>query len=254
MAKTMVDDEFEDVSGNILSLDDDTPVARIVTDDGEDISGNVLSLDDDVPKPTKKPTGMPGKPKAIISSEPPKTGLPAKKVPTVSPEALDRLPSVKYGRLHAKSPVPGAIGGVRSSIGGAMTKPRKTTGTMVGTVAKSYPKPLPFMHDTNELNKLRPLPVGKRPILSGGVASAAISAAPGASPAAVAATAATTPAGASTAVKSFIRNKTSAVSGSSVIKKFSNRKSIAVGGLAAAGLATSIATSKNRLQNQEQRR
>ena len=240
MTPYSIDDDIDDIPNNILDLDDEAG----------DISGNVLSLDDDTPpkKPTAAPT-TPSKPKAIISSEPPKTGLPVKRTPTVSPEALDRLPS----KVHDRNNI--IARGTRAS----KVSPGKVGGVMIGSkakskvITKSYPSPLPFMYDTNELNKLRPLPIGKRPILSGGVASAAISAAPGSSPAAVAATAATTPAGASIAVKNFIKNKAASVSGSSVIKKFSTRKSMAVGGLAAVGLATSIATSKNRLNDKERR-
>ena len=235
------DDDIDNISSNILDLDDDLG----------DISKNVLDLDED-----------PGIKRPIISSEPPKSGTGKVKSPKISPEALDRLPSKKYANrtsiISAPTlPPPGSIGGVsmRSASPRGATSPKKKASTLAaGTVTKSYPKPLPFMYDTHELNKLRPLPVSKGSILSTGPATAAISAAPGSPPSAVASAVATTPAGASTAVKSFIKNKASSVSGSSVIRKFANRKSIAVGGLAAAGLATSIATSKNRLQNQEQRR
>lgn len=247
-ASEIVDEFGDDISGNVLSLDDG-PTGRIVTDDIDDFSGNTLSLDD---APTKKPTGPSKVGRPIISSDPPKTGTSKVKPPKISPDALDRLPSrINASRAGATSTLTSVRGTAPGSIGGVAIGSR----VRPATVTKSYPRPLPFMYDTNELNKLRPLPKGKASILSGGsAATAAISASPGSPPAAVASAVATTPAGTSTAVKSFIKNKAASVSGSSVIKKFSNRKSIAVGGLAVAGLATSIATSKNRLQNQENKR
>jgi hypothetical protein len=244
----IVDEFGDDISGNVLSLDDG-PTGKIVTDDIDDFSGNILSLDED-DAPAKKPTGPSKVGRPIISSDPPKTGISKVKTPKVSPEVLDRLPSRVHGSRAGATTMkaapgkrPGAVGGVAI---GSKARP--------STVSKVYPKPLPFMHDTNELNKLRPLPKAKPSILSSSSVTAAISAAPGSAPSAVASAVATTPAGASVAVKSFIKNKASSVSGSSVIRKFANRKSIAVGGLAAVGLATSIATSKNRLQDKEQRR
>lgn len=146
------------------------------------------------------------------------------------------------------TPRPGAIGGVKIGSPTVTPPPPKPPAK---PPRRRYPSPLPPMYDSDKLNKMRKLPGYGGPFID---VKAAITAAPGSSPGAVAATAATTPAGASTAVKSFLKNKANKVSGSSVIKKFANRKSMAVSGIAAAGLLTSIATSKNRLQERENMR
>ena len=195
--------------------------------------------------PTPKPT--PTKPKTP-APKPPVKPTPPKPKPKPTPK-------IKPGKIL---PSPGSPGGVViTPIPTPTPTPKpapipssKSTKITPKVTPRRYPKPTPMRYDSDKLNKLRPLPKYKDVLVAG------ITASPGSSPAAVATAAATTPAGSSIAFRDLIKNKAKAISGSSVIKKYQNitNTKLTMGGIAAAGLATSIAVSKNRLSEKEKRR
>lgn len=198
------------------------------------------------PKPTPSNT-----PVAPVTPTKPKTPAPK---PTVNPTPPTNKPvaplPIKPGK---KLPPPGSPGGVViTPIPTPKPAPipsSKPTKIAPKVTPRRYPKPTPMRYDSDRLNKLRPLPKYKDVLVAG------ITASPGSSPSAVATAVATTPAGSSIAFRDLVKNKAKAISGSSVIKKYhsiSNTK-LTMGGIAAAGLATSIAISKNRLSEKEKR-
>ena len=203
--------------------------------------------------PTPKPTPS-NTPVAPVTPTKPKTPAPK---PTVKPTAPKPKPTpkIKPGKIL---PPPGSPGGVViTPIPTPTPTPKpapipssKSTKITPKVTPRRYPKPTPMRYDSDKLNKLRPLPKYKDVLVAG------ITASPGSSPAAVATAAATTPAGSSIAFRDLIKNKAKAISGSSVIKKYQNitNTKLTMGGIAAAGLATSIAVSKNRLSEKEKRR
>lgn len=204
--------------------------------------------------PTPKPTPS-NTPVAPVTPTKPKTPAPK---PTVNPTPPTNKPvaplPIKPGK---KIPPPGSPGGVvitpiptpKPTPKPAPIPSSKSTKIAPKVTPRRYPKPTPIRYDTNRLNKLRPLPKYKDVLVAG------ITASPGSSPSAVATAAATTPAGSSIAFRDLIKNKAKAISGSSVIKKYQSitNTKLTMGGIAAAGLATSIAISKNRLSEKEKR-
>jgi len=103
-----------------------------------------------------------------------------------------------------------------------------------------------FMEETKKLNALRPLPKAALSVAPPSVAAAVVSAAT------TSAASAATAAGVSSAVKSFLKSGVKAASGNSVLKKMKHPAA----GVAAIGLATSVAISKRSLnrKQEEQRR
>jgi hypothetical protein len=102
------------------------------------------------------------------------------------------------------------------------------------------------MEETKKLNALRPLPKAALSVAPPSVAAAVVSAAT------TSAASAATAAGVSSAVKSFLKSGVKAASGNSVLKKMKHPAA----GVAAIGLATSVAISKRSLnrKQEEQRR
>ncbi len=99
-----------------------------------------------------------------------------------------------------------------------------------------------FMEETKKLNAIRPLPKAALSVAPPSVATAVVSAAT------TAAASAATSAGASSAVKSFLKSGVKAASGNSVLKKMRHPAA----GVAAIGLATSVAISKRSLNRKEE--
>lgn len=98
------------------------------------------------------------------------------------------------------------------------------------------------MEETKKLNALRPLPKAALSVAPPSASAAVVSAATTS-----AATAATS-AGVSSAVKSFLKSGVKAASGNSVLKKMKHPAT----GIAAVGLATSVAISKRGLNRKEE--
>lgn len=124
-------------------------------------------------------------------------------------------------------------------------------GKLIGPPKPVGPRPfsplgrdIGFMEETKKLNALRPLPKAALSVAPPSASAAVVSAATTS-----AATAATS-AGVSSAVKSFLKSGVKAASGNSVIKKMKHPAT----GIAAVGLATSVAISKRSLNRKEEER
>ena len=124
-------------------------------------------------------------------------------------------------------------------------------GKLIGPPKPVGPRPfsplgrdIGFMEETKKLNALRPLPKAALSVAPPSASAAVVSAATTS-----AATAATS-AGVSSAVKSFLKSGVKAASGNSVLKKMKHPAA----GVAAIGLATSVAISKRSLNRKEEER
>ena len=184
-----------------------------------------------------------------------------KRATSVSSYTAAAPPKPSY-KISTAPRAPGSIGGVpMPKMAGRVVPPKKAGKAIAPKAPKSLgkkligpPKPvgpraftalgrsIGFMEETKKLNAIRPLPKAALSVAPPSVATAVVSAAT------TAAASAATSAGASSAVKSFLKSGVTAASGNSVLKKMRHPAA----GVAAIGLATSVAISKRRLNRKEE--
>jgi len=136
--------------------------------------------------------------------------------------------------------VPGSLGGV--AVHGKLIGPPKPAKPVGPRAFTALGRSIGFMEETKKLNAIRPLPKAALSVAPPSVATAVVSAAT------TATASAATSAGASSAVKSFLKSGVKAASGNSVLKKMRHPAA----GVAAIGLATSVAISKRSLNRKEE--
>jgi hypothetical protein len=196
-----------------------------------------------------------------IDSHSDRRALLEKRATSVSSYTAAAPPKPSY-KISTAPRAPGSIGGVpMPKMAGRVVPPKKAGKAIAPKAPKSLgkkligpPKPvgpraftalgrsIGFMEETKKLNAIRPLPKAALSVAPPSVATAVVSAAT------TAAASAATSAGASSAVKSFLKSGVTAASGNSVLKKMRHPAA----GVAAIGLATSVAISKRRLNRKEE--